>query len=174
MENFQPFNNHIFVDLDETLIHSHEEYSAKSVKPLLKEIMLSDNCVYNTQLRPNALTFLNELRKLSSNVFMLTIATKEYAVAMNRIFGLGFFSTMIYSREHIQAFDVPTVSRGNVFLFDNLKKGENRNKIIFLRTLGELQYIQVPAYYGGIKDFNGYTPELIEELTKPIKNVINK
>jgi hypothetical protein len=166
-------NNHIFVDLDETLIYTGTNRGIKKDgKEIIKQVMLSDDDVYTAQLRPNAIVFLNELRKLSSNVFMLTIATKEYAVIMNRIFGLGFFSSMIYSREHIQALDVPTLSCGNVFLFDNLTKAGNRNKVIFLRTLGELDYIQVPAYYGGPEHHNGFTPELIEKLILPIKNKI--
>lgn len=166
-------NNHIFVDLDETLIHSCPDNQFENIvghEKLVKTVKLSGNDLYHTQMRPNAIEFLNELRKITSNVFMLTIATKEYAVAMNRIFGLGFFSDMIYSREHIQCNATPEIGAGNVYLIDNLPRHQNRNKIIYLRAIGPLTYIQTPEYTGGAEGFNGYSTHLIEHIKSQIKN----
>jgi len=170
-------NNHIFVDLDETLIHcwpSNEFEKIDGHEKLVKAIKLSDNQIYHTQLRPNAVEFLNELRKITSNVFMLTIATKEYAVSMNRIFGLGFFSDMIYSREDIQRNSTPEVGCGNVFLIDNLPKRENRNKIYYLRPLGPLTYIQAPTYTGGAQGFDGYLPTLTPHILNRVQSSLQQ
>lgn len=139
---------YIFVDLDETLIHTYDyhETPCKCAVPVQIE-----ESFYKTSLRPGAKEFLTKLREIGE-VHMLTIATYNYAIEMNRLFDLGFAEKDIYARHHIQAPAADLKPAEFVYLFDNLPLRENRRKIEFLRcvTANKLpSYIQVKEYRGG-------------------------
>lgn len=139
---------YIFVDLDETLIHTYDfhETPCKCAVPVTVE-----DVEFKTSLRPGALEFLAKLRDIGE-VRMLTIATYDYAIEMNRLFDLGFAEKDIYARHHIQAPTIDLKPAEFVYLFDNLLLKENRRKIEFLRcvTANKLpSYIQVKEYRGG-------------------------
>jgi len=163
-------NNYIFVDLDETLIHTFQPiYGETPTKDAVEVKIAGENWLYDVVLRQGALYFLHVLRN-AGKVYMLTAATGDYAAAMNLEFGLGFTSQDIYSREDIAAGNLdPTLfGEGNVYLFDNLHRRENRSKIEFLREINkEVNYIQVPAFYNNTH--SPFTHKLVEDLVSRIK-----
>lgn len=139
---------YIFVDLDETLIHTYDSHETpcKCAVPVTVE-----DIKFKTSLRPGAKEFLAKLREIGS-VRMLTIATYDYAIEMNKLFDLGFAEKDIYARHHIQNPTIDLKPAEFVYLFDNLPLRENRRKIEFLRcvTANKLpSYVQVKEYRGG-------------------------
>lgn len=136
-------NKYIFVDLDETLIHTVGFYSGTDM-PNYKKVSLSKHESYNTRLRPCSIAFLEAARE-KAKVFMLTVATKDYAIAMNEVFSLGFKAEDIYSREDIRRKPIKRlqIEPGAIWLFDNLPSNYNDEKCAFLAHLGHLNYVQV-------------------------------
>jgi TFIIF-interacting CTD phosphatase-like protein len=163
--------NYIFVDLDETLLHTFQPFFGETpTKDAVKVQIEGEKELYDTVLREGALYFLHVLRN-AGEVYMLTAATADYAAAMNAKFNLGFTSQNIYSREDIASgsLDVARFEVGKVYLFDNLPRSENRNKIIFLRNIGEnkqVNYVQVPAFHNN--KYQAFTDEIIEQLVSRI------
>ena len=160
-----------FVDLDETLIHS-DSYDFFEEDADVAEMTFGEKEKYYVAYRKGAREFLTELRKNCDRVFMLTIAVQDYAEAMNETFNLGFDKSEIYSRYdiHRSGFDSeckerPDLIPGAVFLFDNLSIYDNREKTMYLKPLGELSYIKVPAFYGD----GEFSPELIAQYIGKIK-----
>ena len=157
---------YIFVDLDETLIHTFDYYETPNKGAV--EVAVG-NETFKTSLRPGAHEFLAKLREIGE-VRMLTVATYDYAVKMNETFTLGFAD--IWSRELIQGmwgFDAKPVVADKVYLFDNLPRRENRLKIEFLREVTTDKvpnYIQVKEYRGGQRF--AFTKEEIDHLTKTL------
>ena len=137
-------NKYIFVDLDETLIHTVGLHTGRDM-PNYKKIFLSKKESYNTRLRSCSLAFLTAARE-KAKVFMLTVATRDYALAMNEAFSLGFKAKDIYSREDVRAklIKPPKIEPGAVWLFDNLPLDYNEEKRDFLAHLGPLNYVEVP------------------------------
>jgi hypothetical protein len=136
-------NKYIFVDLDETLIHTVGFHSGTDMLNYNK-VSLSKHESYNTRLRGCSLAFLEAARK-KAKVFMLTVATKDYALAMNEAFSLGFKAEDIYSREDIRRKPIKPlkIESGEVWLFDNLPSSYNDEKCAFLAHLGKLNYVKV-------------------------------
>ena len=162
--------NIIFVDLDETLIHTFMPVWGETPTKDAEEVFVTSNGTtetYDTALRQGALHFLQLLRKIG-DVYILTAATSDYAYAMNRHFGLGFVEDQIYAREDVQAgkADPEYFGKGTVYLFDNLPRHENRSKIDFLRPIGNTNYIQVPGFYNN--KTAPFTHEIIEDLVSRV------
>lgn len=159
----------IFVDLDETLIHTFmpawDEFPSEDATT----VFLGPSEQYDTVLRQGAIHFLHLLRS-KGQVYMLTAATNDYANAMNKTFELGFNSNQIFSREDIQSgqLDPTFFGKGTVYLFDNLPRHENHSKIRFLRPLGEVKYIQVAEFYNN-QVSRHYTHDHIDELIARIE-----
>ena len=156
---------YIFVDLDETLIHTYDyhETPCKCAVPVKIE-----GSFYKTSLRPGAKEFLTKLREIGE-VRMLTIATYEYAKVMNALFEFNFALDDIYAREHIQSPSINLEPAEFVYLFDNLPLRENRRKVEFLRcvTINKVpSYIQVKEYRGGQRF--PLDKEEIDRLTKTL------
>ena len=160
----------IFVDLDETLIHTFMANWGETPTKDAEEVILNTDGatdIYNTVLRQGAIYFLEVLRK-AGNVYMLTAATTDYANAMNQHFGLGFTEKEIYAREDTRAgvADPEFFGTGKVYLFDNLPRHDNRTKIDFLKPLGELKYVQVQDFYNN--KYGAFTHADIEGLVSNI------
>jgi hypothetical protein len=103
---------------------------------------------FDVVLRNGALQLLKMLRN-RGQVHMLTIATHDYALEMNSVFKLDFPTHRIFSRTHVATRSNPDISAPRVYLFDNLSRRENRNKIEFLRKISStVMYYQVPAFEG--------------------------
>ena len=157
---------YIFVDLDETLIHSYDIHEIPSVHAVEVDVQ---GQFFKTRLRPGAKDFLAQLREIGE-VRMLTVATRDYALKMNETFGLGFTAGDIWSREHLQggySIDLEPVEK--VYLFDNLQLKQNRLKINLLRGAAKNKtpsYIQVKEYIG--TDHFPLDKEEIARLTKTL------
>lgn len=157
---------YIFVDLDETLIHSYDIHEIPSVDAVDVNVR---GQFFKTRLRPGARDFLAKLREIGE-VRMLTIATNDYAVKMNETFDLGFVASDIWSREYLQggySIDLEPVEK--VYLFDNLQLKQNRLKVNLLRgaVLNKTPtYIQVKEYLG--TDHFPLDKEEISRLTKTL------
>jgi hypothetical protein len=156
---------YIFVDLDDTLIHTFEDWEDPTADAI--EIEVSGQTL-KTSLRPGALDLLAQFRAVG-NVNMLTIACADYAAKMNQQFGFGFSGQEIYPREKIKNKMIDLPPRDQVVLLDNLPRRENRNKIEFLRkvsTKGKVSYLQCIEYHGH-PDF-GFNQENIQFFLKKI------
>lgn len=152
----------IFVDLDETLIHSYDAL----LRPPDGAVRVNvGNDKYDVLLRNGALSLLKMLRN-RGQVYMLTIATHDYASEMNSVFKLDFPTHRIFSRSHVATRSNPDISAPRVYLFDNLPRRENRNKIEFLRKISTtIMYYQVPW-------FEGYPTQHFSE--KELANLISR
>lgn len=173
---------YIFVDLDECLFHSRPlggdrteaEMVLKPGEVLINAKNMSDpedfDDFYGSRLRPGAINFLNELRKIPDRrLSVLTSSVGPYANANNKAHGLGFDSTEIYSREDLRSteLDPDRFGSGPVYLIDNLPRHENRIKIEFLRPIATngIKYIKVPEYWGMDDDFDRpFDAELIKDV----------
>jgi FMN phosphatase YigB (HAD superfamily) len=155
---------YIFVDLDETLIHSYDYFEERPYDDVIEVVV--DDITFKTSLRPGAKEFLAKLREIGE-VRMLTVATYDYAIKMNETFGFNFALDDIYAREHIQAPSIHLKPAEFVYLFDNLPRRENVRKIEFLRavTINKApSYIQVKEYRGG--KYFPFDEQEIDRLTK--------
>jgi len=167
----------IFVDLDETLIHTLGmktiagdlgDESNLCDKPVT--IALSKKEQYVTVLRPGANYLLFALRDFGK-LYMLTRATKDYAIAMNKAFNFGFDEDRIFDRNFInkQKHNTPkNISQGRNFLIDDLDVKDNFEKITFIKRFGRSGYVQVPAFYGNKEE--GFTHALIDSIIDEIKS----
>lgn len=143
----------IFWDLDETLIHT--ELSKASAE--YKKFTLIDGNYYAV-LRPNALEAVNYTRSKygEENVYMLTVATFEYAISLNRdtMFDLGFAHNQIFAREDLDFTSVLSFANKHNVLIDNLPHYSNykKTKFIGITEAIDTQYVNVPNYYGDKED----------------------
>jgi len=141
----------IFIDLDETLIHT--DLNGEYRNDTEAEKIVIDGIVYLVKMRPGALNLLKSLRK-TGNVFILTRATDDYASAMSNKFKFGFEKNQIYSREYVKNWKYKElkISKGNNYLIDDLPYEENYEKIALLKQLGDVKYIKINPYYGNSVD----------------------
>ena len=157
---------YIFVDLDETLIHTYEFWQKPTVDPVLVKV---DDQIFKVRVRPGAKDFLAKLREIGE-VRMLTVAIYNYAIKMNETFDLGFDLGDIWAREHIQGgYTIDLEPADRVYLFDNLHVKQNRLKVNFLRPAVKDKvptYIQVKEYLG-TEEF----PFDKEEISRLIKKL---
>ena len=152
----------IFVDLDETLIHS----TYPVTRPADDAVRVrAGNEDYDVILRNGARQLLKMLRN-RGQVHMLTIATHDYALEMNNVFKLDFPTHRIFSRTHVANRSAPSISAPRVYLFDNLPRRENRNKIEFLRK------ISTTVMYYQVSTFEGYPVQHFSE--KELTNLISR
>ena len=181
----------IFIDLDETLIHTlgMVPYTAPKGKDSTVELKFKepepntdyadtpvkiklDKEVYHTILRPGANFLLFQLREIG-HVYMLTRAAKSYAQAMNQAFNFGFIEDKIFDREYVKdwKYKAPKVeiATGKNVLIDDLEDRDNFEKIAFIKKFGTSKYIKVNAFYGQ-KD-EGYTHTDINNIIETIKTV---
>jgi NLI interacting factor-like phosphatase len=186
-----PTKKLIFVDLDETLIHSlgmvpftkSRRDSDPGIESLSKEPKADDKFadtpikvvvgkdMYHTYtiLRPGANYLLFRLREIG-HVYMLTRADKYYAQAMNKVFGFAFDEDRIFDREYVNKWKYknPELPKGNTFLIDDLNDFDNFEKISFINKFGPSKYIKVDPFFG--KSGNEFTSSYIQEIIQNITN----
>jgi len=164
----------IFVDLDETLIHTLgmktiagdvEKVNDLCDKPVT--ITLGKKEHYVTVLRPGANFLLFRLREIG-HVYMLTRATKDYAIAMNKAFNFGFDEDRIFDR-NFQKYNIPkNISQGKNFLIDDLDVRDNYEKVAFIKRFGTAKYINIPSFWGNKGE--GFTHKDIKDIIDDITN----
>lgn len=107
----------LFVDLDETLVHSKpssmkdEDFPAEGIESL-------ELHNYITVLRPGVRGFLDSLMAIG-DLFLCTAASRSYATEILEGFGLGAYFKDIYSRENVFS-DKSLGNAGEFVLIDNL------------------------------------------------------
>ena len=156
----------IYVDLDETLVHSLDKNNLpENLVEMIKGLEALDWGRYITLLRPGVKEFLDELSSLG-DLFICTAASRSYAVAVLSYFGLMEYFVSVYSMEDIGN-DV--LSQPNDFiLIDNLPtmSGDVLQKLHFLGVPdylpeGSPSQVDFMAYYGPyhveVSDFTGDT-----------------
>jgi len=150
----------IYIDLDDTLIHSVYGRGRNPGKRTV--IPITEDEIYHSLLRPEAGRILRELRNIG-DVRMLTTSISDYAEAHNRAFALGFMPAEIFARERyinkvLLAYGsewVASMTKTDPggLLIDNLSISteSSRTKCAFL-GIGEDNYFQ-------IREFDGKDPE---------------
>jgi hypothetical protein len=183
---------YIFVDLDECLFHSRPlggyrteaEMLIKPGEALINARKPEDpedyDDFYGSHLRPGAIEFLNELRKIpDSRLSVLTSSVTPYANACNKAHGLGFDPKQIYAREELRDMYLDPDSFGDgpgpVYLIDNLPRHENRIKVNFLREIAtnNVRYIKVPEYWGDPELDRVFDSFLINDILRQINDLHN-
>lgn len=181
---------YIFVDLDECLFHARPmggdredaETHLDKGEVLINAKNIADptdfDDFYGSRLRPGAINFLNELRKIpDSQLFVLTSSVELYAKANNKAHGLGFDPDDIYSRGDLQQtiLDPEEFGSGPVYLIDNLPRHENRIKVEFLRDIAtnNVKYIKVPEYWGDDELDSPFDSFLVNDILRQINDLDN-
>jgi len=151
--------NKIFIDLDETLISG----SPSSRNPIDCDltIALEYGSVYDIKVRPSA----HDVIKLASgyvgsdNVYLLTIASRDYATKVSTSACFDFPPENIIPREDIHQATFKTAYDGRNYgtntkilhsdnvLIDNLPSRLNEQKMIYIGIKPD-RYLNITSYYG--------------------------
>lgn len=134
-------NPSIYVDLDETLVHSikRSHVEEEELQRLYDEsnghaIVMSD---YITFLRPGAEEFLQSISSMGT-LYLCTAASKSYAAEILEEFGLTSYFDDIFARDAIHGRAKRSQS-GPTVLIDNLPTGSSDIR-------AKLRFIGVPPY----------------------------
>ncbi len=162
----------IFVDLDETLIHTNldkENPNEVPEVPVNIDPRPRKQDLYPASLRPGANELLFQLRSIG-NVFMLTRAIHPYALAMNKQFNLAFPENRIYSRRDVENYRYKElrIPSGKNYLIDDLLESANYEKITLISQLGSVKYIRVLPFYGNKNE--ALTTSMIGDIVSTIRN----
>lgn len=165
----------IYIDLDDTLIHS--VYGVGRNPGKRSVINISDDETYHSILRPEAGRILQELRRIGT-VRMLTTSIEAYAKAHNEVFSLGFSEADIIAREkyitkiHLAYGSEWVPSDRKVdpdsVLIDNLSFSTESSltKTSFL-GIGESGYFQ-------IREFDGKDPQCFTQEVDDLLDLVKK
>lgn len=164
--------NRIYWDIDETLIHTMMR------PPEQKHISFSlEDGLYYTMIRPCAKRLIEFSRELvgEDRVHILTAATRDYTLEINRQADWGFKAEDIFAREDMNKH---TLSRSAIYgsfmyevnphiyahknnvLIDNLPARENDIKTSFIGIDPRTNYLMVNDYYG----VNNFEDDFIKEV----------
>lgn len=161
--------NKIFIDLDETLICSSPQLREK--KDCDFTIALEYGGIYDIKVRPSAhdVIILAHNYVGIENVYLLTIANREYATEISANANFGFTPDKIISREDINEARFNTMYGGYQYgtnlniahsdnvLIDNLLARENEQKMIYIGIKPD-RYLNITPYYGrNFKDDDFYS-----------------
>lgn len=143
--------NRVYWDLDETLIHTHDEdYIKHDFEFDLDSGGWGGSYSYKTKIRPGAQEVIDYSRSLvgAENVWILTASIIDYATIINHMAGFGFRPDQIIAREHQKNHLESKWHRhpDNV-LIDNLRPFENTGKMGFI-GIDKDNYLRVKDYYG--------------------------
>lgn len=167
--NAKRFPLHIFLDLDETLVNTQFYTTSNSdrIKIVLGVDKRGREESYFVMPRPNVLQMLEECRAVGPT-FIMTAATKDYALAINKVCGLGFSPEQIIAREDYESKDeaglatIRPCDAGQSVLVDNMLHHEDY-AVLKRKVLGisRYRYLQIREYAGG-KDPDVFDEEWLE------------
>lgn len=137
------------LDLDETLIYSHETFKSKTDADPSADFYIYDkdhpNCIeYEVFERPNLHLLLNKINS-EFNMFFFTRAERTYA--QNIVNELGFSDLPLFSREHTDIVkDIGPYSSGSTYELKRLDKiakvlGTDLEHLIFIDDVVNMQAI---------------------------------
>lgn len=167
--------NYIFIDLDETLI--------STVYPAPKQehisfVLGTPPLQYFSIIHPRALDLIEFSRNLVgyNNVYILTIATKDYAIKVNELAKFRFEEDHILHRQTVTTHWSSTAYGGGVtypcvladkknVLIDNLPWNYNTNKIDLI-GIHKDRYFQCNDFYGEAYIDDTFFEDATEFLTR--------
>jgi FMN phosphatase YigB (HAD superfamily) len=150
----------IFLDIDETLIHSEYRKFNEEIRNDEITLSFSDSPDLYTYVRPCAAKVIDAARALvgHENVYILTTSIREYAEQVNEGAGWDFKNQSIFTREDLRAalkngIITPhhTLTDSNNVIVDNLPPRYNLTKMAYI-GIDTDQYLQVRDYYGTTDD----------------------
>ena len=151
----------IFLDIDETLIHSaYRKFNEDYRNDALTLSFLNMSPDVYTYVRPCAAKVIAAARALvgSDNVYILTTSTREYAKQVNEGAGWNFNNDSIFTREdlrdaYMNGVTIPhhTLADSNNVIVDNLPPKYNESKMAFI-GIDQTRYLQVRDYFGTTDD----------------------
>jgi hypothetical protein len=172
--------NKIYWDIDETLIHTMMR------PPEQKHISFSlEDGMYYTIIRPCSKELIEFSREMvgAENVHILTSATYDYAMEINRQADWGFKAEDIFAREDMNKHTLsrPTIYSSSMYevnphiyahknnvLIDNLPPRQNDIKTSFIGINPVTNYLKIHDYYGvnnlGEDDFVKQVKEFLHEV----------
>lgn len=164
----------IFLDIDETLIHTCLfDPQQNHIK-----LQINDGFSYFTVLRPCAKNLIEFSRNLvgKENVYILTTATTDYALEVNRLAGWEFENDHIIAREDIANHQCSFGYGGegivrhkladkNNVLIDNLHPRHNCKKIDLIGISTD-RYMHIRDYYGVNQTNDTFEEDVKNFLTK--------
>lgn len=156
----------IYIDLDNTLIHA--TWGGNPNKNRVK-IDLGGKEVYWSMLRPKSQEFVHICRTIAPT-FLMTFAAKDYALAHNDTFSLGFTESEILARtdfSHTQAgmfvdrtYPLSTAHCPTGLLIDDNPPSDEQAKVkMAFLGIPPSRYIQSRNYRGG-----KHPPDFAKEL----------
>lgn len=134
---------YLFVDLDETLVHSIEKERLGGRK--LPDFESFAHGSYVTFLRPEAPAILGICREWAQEVVLFTFSEAAYAREISQAFGFGFAANQVFGCE-LFVFGEKDLSPTGA-LIDDLPPG-HENARLKMRTLGigPERYLQIPSF----------------------------
>lgn len=158
-----------FIDLDNTLICEHPYFYKENSFDFAFGL---DDEIFYIKINNSSYPVLNFARNLvgEENVWMLTTATRDYAIQINKSARFGFPESQIVARDELRKvvdsvrfdpdFKNPYKDKNNV-LIDNLSPRHNEDKMIFL-GIDIDNYLKIDEYNGVASEF--FEEEVIEFL----------
>ena len=151
--------NKIFIDLDETLISGSA--ASRYLTDCDFTIALEYGGVYDIKVRSSALDVIKLARSYVGleNVYILTIASRDYATKVSTSACFDFPPENIIPREEIHQATYKTlyggmnygtntkISHSDNVLIDNLPARENEKKMIYIGIKPD-RYLSITPYYG--------------------------
>jgi hypothetical protein len=148
----------IFLDIDETLIHS--SYDKPGFRNDYLTLKFAEGRDLYTIVRPCADKIIQYAKNLVGfeNVYILTTSTREYAEQVNDGAGWNFDVASIFTREDLRDATLngttiahPTLAHADNVIVDNLPPRYNLTKMAYI-GIDTDQYLQVRDYYGTTDD----------------------
>ncbi|MES2466356.1 MAG: hypothetical protein V4675_03555 [Verrucomicrobiota bacterium] len=138
-----PAPDSVFLDLDETLIHTRVVGS--QLEPGLTTPLRCGP--YFAWLRPDVREILRIVGALGVPTYLCTASQYAYAVRLSAVFGLGIPERNILALEHLQAGRSGVAPKG--VLIDDLDPGDEfallKRRVL---GIGTERYFQIPAFRG--------------------------
>ncbi len=138
-----PAPDSVFLDLDETLIHTRE--AGSQLEPGLTSPFRYGP--YLAWLRPDAWAILQIVKALDVPLYICTASERAYAAGLSAAFGLGIPERNILGLEHLQA-GLTGIAPSGV-LIDDLDPGHEvarlKRRVL---GIGTERYFQIPAFRG--------------------------
>lgn len=155
---------HLFIDLDETLVHSAPTAPTGSLANRFQSFAHGD---YVTILRPEAHAILSACRDGAEEVILFTFGEKDYAQTICDEFEFGFQPNQILSCEHL-LLSPKDLAPAGVLIDDKEPDEESARVKMAALGIGANRYLRVPPFrapeFASCRLFVAGLPAKIERL----------